>query len=170
MKNQGLIIRSARTQELEQVAQLLKEAYLQYQSDIPSEAFKSYLDNIMDVRSRLPEASLIVAEIDSRLAGTVTLYLHPGKTQVWPEGWAAIRLLGVHPAYRNRGIGQALIEECIRLCKEEGISTIGLHTTKAMDTAKRMYERMGFVRAPEFDIYPRPNIEVMAYCLKLPIF
>jgi hypothetical protein len=36
-----------------------------------------------------------------------------------------------------------------------------------MDIARRMYERMGFVRVPEFDFHPAPGIVVMAYRLDL---
>jgi ribosomal protein S18 acetylase RimI-like enzyme len=158
-----LIIRNADPNEMEQVALLLKEAYQEYDKFIPSEIFQSYLEDIMDVRSRLPESELIVAEQEGRLVGSVTLYLRRSKSQVWPQGWASVRLLGVLPAYRNRGIGRELMEECIRRCKKEGVHILGLHTTEAMATAKKMYERMGFIRVPEFDFHPRPGVVVMAY-------
>jgi GNAT superfamily N-acetyltransferase len=167
LNNQNLIIRDTRPEELDQVSLLLKDAYLQYQKNIPPEAFNPLLENIIDVRSRISEAELIVAELEGKIIGTVTLYLHPGKEQPWPEDWAGIRLLGVHPAYRNLGIGRALMEECIRRCKKVGIVTIGLHTTEAMSVAKRMYERMGFIRVPEFDFHPQPGVVVMAYRLDL---
>jgi ribosomal protein S18 acetylase RimI-like enzyme len=161
MKN--LIIRNANSEELEQVALLLKEAYQQYEKFLPREIFQSYPEDIMNVRSRLPESELIVAEQEGRLVGTVTLYLRQSESRVWPQGWASVRLLGVLPAYRNRGIGRELMEECIRRCKKEGIHILGLHTTEAMATAKKMYERMGFIRVPEFDFHPRPGVVVMAY-------
>lgn len=158
-----MIIRNARPEELDEVAQLLKEAYQQYAEVMPPEIFQSYLENIVDVRSRLPESELIVAELDGHLMGTVTLFLHSSESQVWPEGWASVRLLGVLLQYRKQGIGQALMEECIRRCKKEGIKILGLHTSEAMATAKRMYERLGFVRVPELDFHPRPGVVVMAY-------
>lgn len=163
LENPKLIIRNARPEELDKVALLLKEAYEQYEKFMPPEIFQSYLEDIMDVRSRLPESDLIVAELDGHLAGTVTLYLRSSESRVWPEGWASVRLLGVLPAYRNQGVGQALMDECILRCKQEGIRVLGLHTTDAMATAKRMYERMGFKRVPEFDFHPRPGVVVMAY-------
>jgi hypothetical protein len=36
-----------------------------------------------------------------------------------------------------------------------------------MAVARAMYERMGFVRAPEFDFQPAPETVVMAYRLDL---
>jgi ribosomal protein S18 acetylase RimI-like enzyme len=168
LKNQSLVIRNAHSEELDQVALLLKEAYTEYERFMPREIFQSYLEDIMDVRSRLPQSELLVAELDGRLAGTVTLYLHSSESRVWPEGWASVRLLGVLPAYRHQGIGRALMDECIRRSKKEGIRILGLHTTEAMATAKKMYERMGFARVPEFDFHPRPGVVVMAYRLDIP--
>ena len=169
MKNEGLIIRNAQPDQLNQVSLLLKDAYQQYEKFIPPERWKNYLEDIMDVRSRFSESALIVAELDHRLAGAVTLYLDGSFTfpETWPAGWAVVRLLAVHPDYRDQGIGRALMKECIRRCRKAKITTIGLHTTEVMDVARKMYEKMGFVRFPESDFHPAPGITVMAYRLQL---
>ncbi len=149
------------------MSQLLQAAYRQYEKFIPSGAWQAYLEDILNVRSRLAVAELIVAEINSKLVGTVTLYLnisHPSETG-WPEGWAGIRLLAVDPRYRRQGIGRVLMDECVRRCRDQGIATIGLHTTKIMDVAHRMYEHMGFTRVPEFDFHPASGVVVTAYRL-----
>lgn len=36
-----------------------------------------------------------------------------------------------------------------------------------MHVAKGMYERMGFIRIPEYDFHPAPGVVVMAYRLDL---
>ncbi|MBI2829976.1 MAG: GNAT family N-acetyltransferase [Chloroflexi bacterium] len=165
----GLPIRNARFEELDEVSQLLRDAYQEYQDFVPAEVWEEYLQDIMNVRSRLGEAELLVADLNGRLVGTVTLYMDASRSiqEGWPPGWAGIRLLAVQPAYRGQGIGRALIEECFRRVREWGITTIGLHTTKFMSIAHRMYKRMGFKRAPEFDFHPAPGTVVMAYRLDL---
>ena len=60
-----------------------------------------------------------------------------------------------------------LVEECIRRSREQAAAAVGLHTTPLMSAAVTMYERIGFVRVPEFDFHPRPGITVMAYRLLL---
>lgn len=165
--NGGLIIRNVRPEELDEVSLTLRDAYQEYEKFLSPEAWKSYLEDIMNVRSRLDESELIVAELDGRLVGSVTLYLDASRMHVWPEGWASIRLLAVHPSYRSQGIGRALMEECISCCRKKGIIAIGLHTTEIMNIARRMYETMGFVLAPEFDFHPAPGVIVMAYRLQL---
>lgn len=169
MNEKRLILREARGDELGDVALLIKDAYHQYEKLLPPEAWKAYVEDMMNVSRRLSESQLIIAEVAGKLAGTVTLYLNGGHSsqEGWPNGWAGIRLLAVHPTYRGCGIGRTLMEECIRRCRRQGIATIGLHTSEMMDVARRMYERMGFIRVPEFDSHPRPDVVVMAYRLDL---
>lgn len=53
---------------------------------------------------------------------------------------------------RRRGIGTALAGEAMRRARERKAKAIGLHTAAHMAAATRLYERLGFRRAPEFDI------------------
>lgn len=74
-ERQGLFIRDARPDELDEISLLLKAAYQQYENSIPPEAWQSYLEDIMDVRSRLEDAELIVAELSGHLAwGGYTIF------------------------------------------------------------------------------------------------
>ena len=167
-KDSQILIRDARLEELDNVARLLRSSFQQYRDSLPPGAWPYYLEDIIDVRGRWDDSQLIVAEVNGRLVGTITLYLKSnGSEGGWPEGWAGIRLLGVDPGYRSRGIGRALMDECIKRCKEKGIRTIGLRTTEMMDVSKKMYEQMGFIPVPEFDHHPRPDITVLAYKLDL---
>ena len=142
---------------------------MEYASQLPSEMWDQYHSNMKDVRSRLGESELIVAIYRGRIAGAVTFYpdgRHYG-TPDWPEDLAVLRLLAVHPDTRRLGIGRALTDECIRRCKELGVSTLLLHNMEEQATARGMYERMGFQRAPEFDFRPTEDRVVMAYKLDL---
>ena len=162
-----LLMRDIRPEEFDAVAQLLQAAYQQYEKFMPADAWQFYLSDIVDVRGRMAESDLIVAEVNGKLAGTITLYLG-GRNQTvgnWPVGWAGARLLAVGPEYRGKGIGRALMDECIRRCRESGIKTIGLHTASFMEVAKNMYERMGFQCVPEFDFHPRADVVIIAYKL-----
>ncbi len=164
-----LIVRDARFEEIGVIADILKEAYKQYSSRMPPEEWQFYMNDIVDVRSRWGTADLIVADLNDHIAGTVTIYFKaPGPPEEWwPEGWAGIRLLAVHPDYRGLGIGKMLMNDCIKRCKERDVKTIGLHTTKIMDIARGMYERMGFKRIPQFDFQVEGGVVVMAYRLDI---
>jgi GNAT superfamily N-acetyltransferase len=155
-------LRDARPDELEDISKILVAAYQEYKKFMPAERWNEYRSDMVDVRSRVADSQLIVAEVTDQIIGTVTLYPR-GSNHGWPEGWAGVRLLAVRPDYRGHGFGRALMEECIRRCRELGIKTIGLHTTELMKVARDMYERIGFKRVPEYDFHPAPGIVVFAY-------
>ena len=83
----------------------------------------------------------------------------------WPQGWAGILRLAVPPGSRGQGIGRALVEECLVRARRLRVKTVALHSTEWMTVARGMYERMGFVRAPDFDFVPRPGVVGMGYRL-----
>jgi len=149
-----LRLRDARASELDEVARLLAEVYEVFRGHLPPGAWESYIGEIVDVGSRLGESELIVAERAGRLVGTIGLYPDASRSPVerWPEGWASIRTLGVRAGARRQGVGTALARECLRRARERRAEAIGLHTASHMPAATRLYERLGFRRAPQFDI------------------
>lgn len=163
-----LSLRNARKEELDTVAALLHEAYQQYESLLSPEMWREYLSDIVDVRGRWGRSELIVARHGGELAGAVTFYPDAARSgEGWPPRWSGVRLLGVKPAKRGLNIGGALMEECLRRSRARGAAAVGLHTISFMEVAKAMYERMGFVRAPQFDVNVAPGVEVIAYRLDL---
>ena len=67
-----------------------------------------------------------------------------GLVEAVPEGDAYIGRLGVAPAYRGRGVGKALTEECIRRARADGARSIGLATRNVMIAARAINESLGF--------------------------
>ena len=165
----ALTIRLARPDELDAVSDMIRAAYSEYLPHLPEDRHVRYLERTADVRSRLAESELYVAELDDRIVGTVTLFPNQAGASVqgWPEGWAGIRVLGVSPEARGRGIGRRLVEASIQRARELGAIALGLHTTEMMAIARAMYERMGFVRVPEFDFHPSSGMTVYAYRFEL---
>ncbi|MBM4442099.1 MAG: GNAT family N-acetyltransferase [Candidatus Rokubacteria bacterium] len=162
-------LRDARPDELDTVADVMVDAYAEYRAALPEPAWIEYRAEIRDIPSRMPASTLIVAEDAGSLLGAVTYYPDArleGHVD-WPEHWANFRLLAVAPSARGRGVGRLLTEECIRRARAAGREALGLHTTRLMQTARAMYERMGWVRVPELDFFPVPEFQVMAYRLTL---
>ena len=164
-----VIIRDVRGEELPDIPGLILEAYKEYETFMPPAAWNHYVRDIIDVEGRMPVSELIVAETQRRLVGSVTLFrdLSLLGQDTWPASWAGVRLLAVRPNSRGLGIGRALMDECLHRCRESGFTTLGLHTVDFMEIARRMYEKMGFLRASEYDFKPAAGITVMAYRLDL---
>lgn len=77
------------------------------------------------------------------------------------EGEAEIRMLAVDPQARGRGVGEALVRECLNRAALPPLSahTMVLHTQPLMLAAQRLYERLGFVRVPERDLTLGPEAQ-----------
>lgn len=160
-------IRDALPEEMDEAAAVLGAAYGEYAASMPPELWEGYRADIVDVRSRLYESELVVAEHEGNLVGTVTFYPPGGRNgrSYWPEEWAGIRLVAVHPDFRGKGIGRALTEECIIRARAIGAPTVGLRTSSIMSVAMALYKRMGFVRMPESDF--RPSLSIVAEAFRL---
>lgn len=165
----ALVVRDAAHDELDAAAEVMVAAYAEYLPPEPTSPWLEYREEIRDVRRRLGQATLVVAEQDGRIVGAVTYYPEASKDEhaAWPPAWASLRLLAVHPEARGRGLGRLLTEECVRRARAAGCAAVGLHTTTFMAVARAMYERMGFIRVPEHDFWPSPRVHVMAYRLDL---
>lgn len=164
----GFLIRYAREDEQDEVSTLIRVAYQEYEPHYTPERWRGYIENVGNLRNR-EGYELIVAELNSRLVGAVLFYPDgsvSGQGE-WPPGWAGILRLAVLPEARGLGIGRALVERCLQRCRELGIKTAGLHSTEWMAVARGMYERMGFVRVPEFDFRPRPGVVGMGFRIDL---
>jgi predicted N-acetyltransferase YhbS len=148
---------------------VIRAAYAEYAESRPSDRWDRYLAHAADVWSRLDQAQLLVAEVDGRVVGTITLYTpgSPAEAQGWPSSWAGLRLLGVQPGARGVGIGRALVEASIRRARALGASAVALHTTEMMAVARALYERMGFERIVEYDFHARSGTHALAYRLDL---
>jgi GNAT superfamily N-acetyltransferase len=131
-----------------------------------------YRQYILETLAHIDPAEQIVAEQDGHIVGAVLLY-RAGAVFDGPDGETVqlehpeVRLLAVAPAARRQGVGKALVHECIRRARQSGSSAIQLHTTDFMQTAMCLYERLGFVHAPDLDSEPTPGIIGKGYRLAL---
>jgi GNAT superfamily N-acetyltransferase len=159
-----LEIRNARDDELDIVASLAVDAYAQYAEGMSPDAWSQFAQNIANVRGRLHDAEVLVADRDGRIVGTATLYSEWRGAQT---GSVGIRLLAVPPAERGKGVGRALMEACIARARAEGKERVVLTTTLEMESARDLYDRLGFSRDRELDHEPAPVVRVEGFSLDL---
>jgi GNAT superfamily N-acetyltransferase len=147
-------IRRARSKELDEIAALFGPALAPYRGSARDWILDAYLADLLDVAGRFDVSETYVGVQGGRVVGSIAFYSDV-RLEGWsnfPSGWAGFRALAVHPGARGAGIGRALVERCLERAREVGAPVLGLHTIALLTDAVRLYERLGFVRCPEFDL------------------
>ena len=166
----GLTIRDARAEDAPAIERLVLGAYADYERIMDPGAWRGLDGAVRAALASGAGAERIVCERDGRLVGSVMLY--PPAVDAYGAlagraPWPELRLLAVAREERGGGVGRRLVEECIRRARRAGARELGLHTSRSMTAARALYERLGFVRAPEHDFRPEGAELVEAY--RLPI-
>jgi ribosomal protein S18 acetylase RimI-like enzyme len=165
-----LTIREARPDELRAVYELTRRAYAEYATTMDPTSWEALSGAIDAALASGQEMDRIVALEGDTIVGSALLvaptedaYTGFGVRVTAPE----VRLVAVDPPARGRRIAKALMDECLRRARASGATEIGLHTSRSMQAAIRMYEAMGFERAPENDFQPPGTELVVGYRLVL---
>ena len=79
----------------------------------------------------------LAAVVDARIAGYVLTRILPGIGD--------LASLAIHPAYRRRGIGKALLDETERRVKTYGVNEINLEVRKTNRPGLAFWQGMGFI-------------------------
>jgi GNAT superfamily N-acetyltransferase len=151
---QGVTIQPMRDDEIEQVRGVLEGANRQFRGLVPDVLFDAYLADVLDIESRSARSTTLVARDDDRVVGTVTYFADANDEAVGPTvpaGTAGIRAVAVDPVARGAGIGRRLAEAAVERARADGARAVILHTWFVMRSAVRVYEGIGFRRAPAFD-------------------
>lgn len=163
-------IRTARADEYAALRALTEAAYAEY-APAMGDHWDDYRRGMFD-RLGGAVAERIVAVRAGALLGSVLLY-PGGSSTLAPDGSVLdfavpeIGLLSVSPERRRQGIARALTAECVRRARAAGSTVLALHTMGMMRGALALYAGMGFVRDPEHDFSPAPEVLVRAYRLAL---
>ncbi|HSH81744.1 MAG TPA: GNAT family N-acetyltransferase [Herpetosiphonaceae bacterium] len=162
-------IRDARPEDGDKIRAVTLAAYEQYADVMPHWQMYRRQHLLATLEEQGPEER-IVAERNGEIIGSVLLYPATAtvyETETANAGWPEIRLLAVPPSVRGQGVGKALLDECVRRARGAGATTLGLHSEDIMEAAVHLYQRTGFVRAPETDFNPSETAVVKGYRLSL---
>ena len=96
--------------------------------------------------------AILMAEVDGEAIGCCGLLRHG-------DGVYEVSKMAVKRDYRGCGIGEALLGAIIAHARSRGARRLEIISSTRLETAIRLYRRMGFVEVPlATDVYARGNI------------
>lgn len=167
-------VRNAKPEEFKCIGELMVKVYSKLegfpkQDDQPE--YYKMLANIGELTMK-PETELLIAvSNEGKIAGGVVYfgdmqYYGSGGTATKEKDASGFRLLAVDHDARGKGIGKLLTLACIKKAEDKQQSKMIIHTTKAMQVAWKMYEKIGFKRAEDLD-FLQEDLPVFGFRLLL---
>jgi ribosomal protein S18 acetylase RimI-like enzyme len=162
----GFEIREARPEEYEAAGELCVLAYAALEGEADIGGYEQQLRDVAGRAQAVPV--LVAAQPDGTLLGTVTYVPGPGPyAESDDPADAAFRMLAVAPWAQGRGIGRALVVECIRRARADRKRGVVILTRPTMRVAHALYESLGFVRNTDADVEFEPGHWLWGYRLAL---
>jgi GNAT superfamily N-acetyltransferase len=174
MSGQNYIVRNAKPSEFSEIGKLMVNVYSQldgFPKELEQPNYYKMLANVGDLTNKSETELLVAVSTDDKIAGAIVYFADlkwygSGGMATQEKDAAGFRLLAVSNEARGKGIEKLLTHECIRKTKEKNLSQLIIHTTKAMQTAWKMYERFGFRRSEDLD-FMQGELAVFGFRLKL---
>jgi ribosomal protein S18 acetylase RimI-like enzyme len=163
-------IRRLRPEEFEEAGRVTALAYYEV-ADFDDPDWVRYLGEIADVAGRASHTIVLGAVDGGRVLGTATVE-HDDQVvgdddPPFGQEMANLRMLGVDPAARGRGVGRALVEAAMSEVRRLGKRVFVLHTTQRMTVAQHMYQTLGFRPDPSREHVFDNGFRLLAYRLDL---
>lgn len=160
-----IVVRPAEPVDYPAVARLTVDAY---EADGQlNDASASYASTLADVAARAEAGDLLVA-VDSADDGAAVLgsvlFVEPGSqyAELSKAGEAEFRMLAVDPAAQGRGVGRALVKACVDRARATGCAAVVICVRDFALPAQKLYQGIGFTRAPDLDWSPLAGVNLLA--------
>ena len=108
-----------------------------------------------------PDGRLLLVEVDGKIAGTISLRKIRNDS-------GEIKRMYVRPKFRGEKLGNLMIEEVIRVSKENGYSKLYLDTAHFMSSAISLYKNFGFKETGSYpeSVHPKGLLDKMIFMMK----
>lgn len=112
-----------------------------------------------ELKEHIERGELLLGFEEGRIAAAMVLNHHEDERYVdvpWTvreEPIYVLHLFAVHGDFQGRGIGKAALRLLLAAAREQGARAIHLDVVKGNLPAERLYERLGFCRREERDVW-----------------
>ncbi|MBI2160957.1 MAG: GNAT family N-acetyltransferase [Candidatus Rokubacteria bacterium] len=124
------------------------EAIMRIDEKLTAQTRKDYWRTRLDIAGLRPPWMSSVAEMDGRIVGFLFGWVGESEFGITgATGW--IDMIGVDPAYRGRGVGQALVERFINGGRElRAIQKVATLIDLGQADVREFFTRLGFHHGP----------------------
>lgn len=140
------IVEAAGTADLQAVRLLFQEYAASLGVDLGFQDFSSELASLPGDYSP-PEGCLLLARCGGEAAGCVGL-------RSKGAGTCEMKRLYVRPQFRGNGFGMILVQAVVEAAREKGYGRMLLDTLPSMNSARGLYESVGFKPIPPYYYNP----------------
>ena len=122
-----------------------EEVWLRVQNEVYREYEDFRPDTIedMEISERSPgfdSTGMFIAELDGKPVGVVNAFVDRHRKEMF----GSLRVLGVLPEFRRRGVGRCLVENAIESLKKRGMVAVQGWTREGGVDCRSLLEEMGF--------------------------
>jgi GNAT superfamily N-acetyltransferase len=136
-----LVIRPATAADIESVLALYAQPEFDAGKVLPLEAARQLLERFNDY----PDYTLYVAERGGAIVGTFALLVMHNLGHLGAPS-AIVEDVAVAPAFQAQGIGKAMMQFALDLCRDKGCYKLVLSSNAKREHAHAFYESLGFER------------------------
>ena len=129
-------IREAKEEDLPRILPLYKELD---ESGLPINTAKEIFQSM---KGSLEYCKLYVAVLDKKVVGTFVLFFLPTMAHGKPS--AVVEDVAVSRECQGQGIGKAMMNYAMKICKEKNCYKIALSSKFKRENAHKFYEALGF--------------------------
>jgi putative acetyltransferase len=128
------------------LAHAVRSTLTEYGAAKPGTAYyDEATDHLHELFSQTARSAYFVAELEGEVLGGGGIF----PTEGLPTDTVELVKLYLLPPARGRGIGKALINQCLQAAQAAGYTRIYLETTEELTQAIPLYERLGFAYLPQ---------------------
>jgi ribosomal protein S18 acetylase RimI-like enzyme len=134
------LITPTTAEQIDAIRLVLQEYASQIEVDLSFQDFEAELQNLPGDYAQ-PDGALLLATVDGEIAGCCAM--RSLKTVDYPNACEFKRLY-VRRAFRRMGLGRQLVEAVLEAARMSGYSHVLLDTLNDMESARALYEDLGF--------------------------
>ncbi len=140
------LLQPASVADLEATRVIFQEYAASLKVDLCFQGFEDELKTLPGDYAE-PRGALLLAWVDGALAGCCALRPLDGSDY---SNAAEMKRLYVRPPFRGLGLGRQLTEGILDAARKSGYSCVLLDTLDDMESARALYEDLGFVEIPPY--------------------